>query len=99
MQTNRLTLRDAGGLDIFVLLAKALAPASADFYGSASPVPAPTGPALAKVRRRGLLERIGHWLAAQQRRDIEAYLARSADVYDLEARIRKIDRNGFHPYY
>ena len=51
------------------------------------------------MRRRGFLERLDHWFWAQQQRDLEAYLAKATDVYDLEARIRAIERNTSIPYY
>jgi len=42
--------------------------------------------------RIGLAERIDRWFWRQQQRDIEAFLARSRDVFELEQRIRDIDR-------
>jgi hypothetical protein len=51
------------------------------------------------MRRHGFLERLDRWFWAQQQRDLEAYLARSTDVYDLEARIHAIERNRSLPYY
>jgi hypothetical protein len=50
-------------------------------------------------RQRGWLARLDDWCRAQQRRDVEAYLAQSTDVYDLEVRMRTLDRSAFHPYY
>ncbi len=57
------------------------------------------GAAEAPERRRGWLARLDDWCRAQQRRDVEAYLAQSTDVCDLEARMRTLDRSAFHPYY
>jgi hypothetical protein len=105
MRPNQLTLRDPGNLGIFALMAKALsipprrtevlarqgadaAPAAADAALSGSP-----------ARRRGLLERLDHWFWVQQQREREAYLAKATDVYDLEARIRALERSVPHPYY
>jgi hypothetical protein len=51
------------------------------------------------VHRRGLLERLEYWFWAQQQRDLEAYLAKATDVYDLEARIHAVERNKSIPYY
>jgi hypothetical protein len=45
------------------------------------------------------LERLDHWFWRQQQRAVEAYLAKATDVYDLEARIRALERNVPHPYY
>jgi hypothetical protein len=56
-------------------------------------------PAKALARRRGLFERLDHWFWRQHQHDIEAYLAKATDVYDLEARIRALERNVPHPYY
>ena len=60
---------------------------------------------LSNVRRgmarvaRNWLDRLDHWLWALQQRDVEAYLAKAIDVYDLEARVRMLERNVPHPYY
>ena len=49
--------------------------------------------------RRGLVERLEHWFWTQRQKDLEAYLAQSTDIHDLEARIRDLERNPIHPYY
>jgi len=48
---------------------------------------------------RSWLERLDQWFWDRQQRDIEAYLAGSADIYDLEARQRALERNVPHPFY
>jgi hypothetical protein len=68
----------------------ALAATDADRAQGASEMP---------ERRRGWLARFDDWCRAQQRRDVEAYLAQSTDLYDLEVRMRTLDRSAFHPYY
>jgi hypothetical protein len=85
---------------IFPLLAKALAfpGRKADTFGHREAVAAPVI-ATTPMRRHGFLERLDRWFWAQQQRDLEAYLARSTDVYDLEARIHAIERNRSLPYY
>src|SRR5512143_3585787 len=41
----------------------------------------------------GWLDRLGEWAWRQRQRDVEAYLAKSKDVYELEARIRAMERD------
>ena len=43
-----------------------------------------------------LLERLDRWLARARQRDRERYLAQARDVFDLEDRIRTLERL---PYY
>jgi hypothetical protein len=57
---------------------------------------APT--AAVPARKRGWLERLDRWFWAQQQRDIEAYLARSVDIHDLEQRMRNLERSAWHRY-
>jgi len=100
MRAHRLPLTDPAGLGIFPLIAKALMfPARQEgSFGrqdaAVTPVPEQT-----PVRRRGFLERLEYWFWAQQQRDLEAYLAKATDVYDLEARIHAVERNKSIPYY
>ena len=47
-------------------------------------------------RRLSLLDRIDDWFWRQELRDREAYLAQSADVFELEARIRHLERGGIY---
>ena len=49
-------------------------------------------------RRRSWMERLDRWFWAQQQRDIETYLAKSADVHDLEQRMRNLERSSWHRY-
>jgi len=100
MPTRQHFLTDPAGLAFFPLLAKALAmPArQADALDQHGVVAAPESPTT-PVRRRGFLERLDRWFWAQQQRDLEAYLARATDVYDLEARIHAIERNKSIPYF
>ena len=101
MRTHRLSMTDPAGLGIFPVDCEgAGVPATASRAHSSAGTQLPR-PCLAKtpVRRRGFLERLDHWFWAQQQRDLEAYLAKATDVYDLEARIRAIERNKSIPYY
>jgi len=116
MRNESLPLQDPGGHGIFLLMARALAPApfQPDFRArwdcrdapprSSPPVDrgrgdesaaAPARPAPRKLR---FLERLDRWFWAQQQRDLEAYLARSADIHDLEQRMRNLERSSWHRY-
>ena len=99
MRPNQLSMDDPGGLGIFPLIARALMfppPQTETFERQDA---AADRAAKAPERRRGWLERLDRWFWRQQQRDVEAYLAKSSDVYDLEARIRALERNVVHPYY
>jgi hypothetical protein len=56
----------------------------------------PNPAATEKTPAVGWLERFDRWAARQRQRDRERYLARSADIFELEARIRELERR---PYY
>ena len=49
--------------------------------------------------RRSWLDRLEHWAWRQRQRETEAYLARSVDACDLEARIRDLERPVPARYY
>jgi hypothetical protein len=46
--------------------------------------------------RVNLLERFDRWVARMRQRDRERYLAQASDVFELEQRIRELERR---PYY
>ena len=57
-----------------------------------------TQPAKPKAPAAGLLDRLDHWFWRQEQRQREAYLAQASDIYDLERRMRHLERfggNGF----
>jgi hypothetical protein len=114
---SSLPFHDPAGLGIFLLMAKALAPApfQPDFRarcpaeseirrstvrepkpdagekaGTTSESPAP--------RKIGFLERLDRRFWAQQQRDLEAYLAQSADIHDLEQRMKNLERGAWYRY-
>lgn len=71
--------------------------AQATFSGSMPPgyAPRPMTPhPPAAARRRGWLERLDSWFARRQQRERDAYLAQSCDIFDLEYRIRQLERRG-----
>lgn len=49
--------------------------------------------------RRGLLDRLDRWFWDQEQRAREAYLAESTDIYDLEVRMRHLERGSPGRYY
>lgn len=49
--------------------------------------------------RLGLLERLDRWLWRQHVREREAFLADSKDVYELEERMRRLERTVGSRYY
>ena len=100
MRSNQLSANDLDGLGIFALMAKALtlAPPQSEL-GERPGSGTDEAPTDLAARRPGLLERLDHWLWRQQQRGVEAYLAQSTDVFDLEARMRALERNVPYPYY
>ena len=50
----------------------------------------------ARLQRPTLLERFDRWAASARQRDRERYLAQARDVFELETRIRTLERL---PYY
>ena len=117
MRNDALPLQDPGGLGIFLVMARALAPApfQPDFRArwdrpeAVGPQSSPAedlgradqaAAALAKPAPRKIrfLERLDRWFWAQQQRDLEAYLGRSADIHDLEQRMRNLERGAWQRY-
>jgi hypothetical protein len=50
-------------------------------------------------RQQGWLRRLECWFAQQRQRDLDAYLARSKEAFQLEARIRDLGRRSPTRYY
>ena len=96
MRANRLPLDHLGGLGIFNVMARALTllPQEQDRFeridGVVSAVGAP---------RRGLFDRLSNWVWSSEQRATEAYLAKATDIFDLEARIRQLERRSPCRYY
>ncbi len=100
MRTYPMSMHGPAGLGILPLIAKALKfPPSQTKAIEDRDAAVNRAPANAPQSRRGLLERLDHWFWVQQQRDLEAYLGKATDVYDLEARIRAIDHKGCYPRY
>ena len=49
--------------------------------------------------RRGLLERLENWFWRQRQRARDEYLAQSKDIFELEARMRDLERPYGARYY
>lgn len=49
--------------------------------------------------RSGFLDRLDAWFWRQAQKEQEAYLAKSRDVFDLERRIRALERGEITRYY
>jgi len=49
-------------------------------------------------RRPGFFERLDRWLWRQEMKEREAWLAESKDIFELEARMRMLDRVGSRYY-
>jgi hypothetical protein len=98
MAANRKHVED---LDIFALMAKALSLQPLGHYAleAGERSPSPPAKAASPHRRRGLLERLDHWFWEREQREVEAHLAKSTDIYDLEARIRDLERGVLYRYY
>lgn len=44
-------------------------------------------------RAQGIFNRLDNWMWHQHTREVESYLAKSSDVFDLERRIESLDRS------
>jgi len=72
------------------LMFGALRTPSTDIYGTYSArTSAPRPP-------RKWLERLDDWLARQRQREREAYLGEAKDIFDLEQRIRRLERSRYY---
>jgi len=53
--------------------------------------------AVSPVRKRlSLFERFDRWMAGIKQRDRERYLAQATDIFDLERRIRELERGRYY---
>jgi hypothetical protein len=59
----------------------------------------PARTAVAAAPRTRFLDRLDAWFWRQAQREQEAYLAKSRDVFDLERRIRALERGEITRYY
>jgi hypothetical protein len=73
-------------------------PALAGLWARRKPAPVANRDA-PNTRPLSLLQRFDRWLWLQQVREREAYLAQSKDIFELEARIRRLERDVGSRYY
>ena len=93
MRAQGTTVNDPGFITLCIQLAQAT---------FAKDMPALSGPKV-PVKRAGLLTdprrfmaAVDNWFYRRELQEREAYLAQSADIFDLERRIRHLERR---PYY
>jgi len=92
MRATDIPVDQEGALGLCRLLLRAASsPAAVDAPSppSHAGAPPPSG-------RLTLFERFDRWAARMRQRDRERYLAQASDVFELEARIRELERR---PYY
>ena len=92
MQANHMPLDNLGDLGIFNLMAQALncRPATTERHERADFAAPPV--AAAPASRRSLFDRLDDSSWRKRQRDVEAHLGQANDVYDLETRIRDLER-------
>lgn len=84
-------------LGIFTLIANALALKPPDSFARRNLAPDTTESEVAPARL-SLLERLDHWFWLREQREVEAHLSKATDIYDLEARIRDLERGVMYRY-
>ena len=92
MRAADIPVDEEGALGLCRLLLRAAE--SSNSPKSASPVSAEQSPP--EQRPPTLWERFDRWIAQVRQRDRERYLSQSRDIFELEARIRALERR---PYY
>ena len=86
MRATDVPIDEEGALGLCRLLLRAVEPREPRF---------PVQPVV-ELPKPGVWERLDRWLAKARQRDRERYLAQARDVFELEARIRSLERR---PYY
>lgn len=95
MRTPQITLSDSVFRTIAEITETVSRPRRGARAASGRSATGPTAPS----RRLGWLERLEQWQWRQEQRSVEAYLAQSQDVFELEARIRALQRGNPWRYY
>jgi Protein of unknown function (DUF3563) len=92
MRVTTPAVNEPGFIALCIQLAQAtfseVMPSKADPKTPASPVRAP--------KERGWMTALGNWFHRQEVKNREAYLAQSTDVFDLERRIRYLERRAYY---
>jgi len=74
-------------------------PALAGFIGASGKRPPAVGEAAPAADSPSILERLDRWFWRQQLRERELYLSGAQDIFDLEDRIRRLERSVGSRYY
>jgi len=74
-------------------------PALAGASGASGKRTPPAGAADRAVQPSSFLERLDRWFWRQQVREREAYLSGAQDIFELEERIRRLERSVGSRYY
>ena len=74
-------------------------PAIAGFIGAPGKRPPAGGTADRAAHSSSLIERLDRWFWRQQLREREAYLSGAQDIFELEDRIRRLERSVGSRYY
>ena len=98
MQTYRHPFDDSSVTRIFALIAEGLAFPTRPRADLTPPRPS-TGPTASAPKSPGMLERIDRWFWKREQDAIDDYLGSSADVFELESRIRTLERANLHQYF
>jgi hypothetical protein len=94
MRATDIPVDEEGALGLCRLLLRAATPPKAvDAASTGSDAGNRVAP---PSRRLTLFERFDRWVARLRQSDRERYLAQAGDVFELEARIRELERR---PYY
>ena len=74
-----------------------LLPSNLEGRGPTAPAVLPAGKRIPPPEaRHSWLSAIGDWFYAQSVKEREAYLAQATDIFDLEDRMRRYDRQAIH---
>lgn len=74
-------------------------PALAGFIGASGKRPPAAGQAAPAAHSSSFLERLDRWFWRQQLREREVYLSGAQDIFELEDRIRRLERSVGSRYY
>jgi len=92
MRATDIPVDEEGALGLCRLLLRAASsPEAIDATSAPAGNTAPPGPG-----KLTLFERFDRWITRMRQRDRERYLAQANDVFEVEARIRELERR---PYY
>jgi hypothetical protein len=99
MRPTTLPLGKTPGFAIFTLLATAFAPPLGGFDEAQRRPVTDAAPDEAAAPAPRLLDRLDAWFWRMEQRAVEEYLGKAQDVYDLEVRIRDLERAPMSRYY